>query len=131
MAEVVTVVFLTGVVLVLVLLLTLAGRGAEASTRVGHAAEASAQAAALQRDPALAANAATQLANSSLAGFCDGGPQVTIDTSGWAPGGLVSVVIACRVRTSDLGPLPLPGAVTSHGSSAAVIDAHRFVEPQP
>ena len=124
--EAVTVLFLTGIVLVLVLLLTLAGRGAEASTRIDHAAEASAQAAALARDPTTAVGAATQTAAASLTGVCTGGPHVDVDTSGWAPGGLVSVTIACQLRTSDLAPLPLPGALTAHASSAAIIDAFRY-----
>jgi hypothetical protein len=129
--EVVTVVFLTGVVLVLVLLLVLAGRGAEARTRIDHAAETSAQAAALQRSPDVATIAATTTAIASLNGLCDGAPQIAVDTSGWVPGGLVSVTIGCRIRTSDLAPLPLPGALVAHGSSAAVIDTFRDNAVQP
>ena len=129
--EVVTVMFLAGVVLTFVMLLTLAGRGAEASTRIDHAAEASAQAAALARDPRAAVVAATQTVMVSLDGLCVGGPRTDVDTSGWRPGGLVAVTIACTLRTGDLAPLPLPGTVTARGSSAAVIDTYRYADVEP
>ena len=126
LGEVVSVMFLAGVVLVFVLVLTLAGRGAETRLRIDHAAESAAQAAARQRTPTAAVAAATNIINTNLSGVCTGGPDIEVDTSRWAPGGIVAVTIACRVHTSDLAPLPLPGTLTARASGAAIIDVYRF-----
>ena len=126
LGEVVSVMFLAGVVLAFVLVLTLAGRGAETRLRIDHAAESAAQAAARQRTPTAAVDAAANIINTNLSGVCTGGPDIDVDTSRWAPGGIVAVTIACRVRTSDLAPLPLPGTLTARASGAAIIDVHRF-----
>ena len=126
LGEVVSVMFLAGVVLAFVLVLTLAGRGAETRLRIDHAAESAAQAAARQRTPTAAVDAATNIITANLSGVCTGGPDIDVDTSRWAPGGIDAVTIACRVRTSDLAPLPLPGTLTARASGAAIIDVHRF-----
>ena len=123
-AEVIQVMFLAVVVVAFVLLLTLAGRGAEARNRVEHSAEAAAQAAALQRSADAAVRAATVTATAGLTN-CIEPAAVTVDTSRWGPGGVVAVTVRCRIATGDLAPLPLPGSLTVTGRSAAVIDARR------
>jgi hypothetical protein len=124
LADTVNVMFMAVVVLVFVLLLVLAGRGAEARTRIEHSAESAAQAAALQRSPDAARGAAGRVIDNALTN-CDGGPVWTVDTTSWAPGGVVAVTITCRIPTGDLAPLPLPGSLTMTASSAAVIDTFR------
>ena len=122
--EVIQVMFITVVAVVYVLLLTLAGRGAEARNRVEHSAESAAQAAALQRSPDAAVQAATVTATASLTN-CVVPAAVAVDTTDWRPGGVVAVEVRCRIDTGDLAPLPLPGSLTVTGRSAAVIDSHR------
>ena len=122
--EVIQVMFIAVVAVVFVLLLTLAGRGAEARNRVEHSAESAAQAAALQRSPDAAVRAATVTATASLTN-CVVPAAVAVDTSDWRPGGVVAVEVRCRIDTGDLAPLPLPGSLTVTGRSAAVIDSHR------
>lgn len=125
LAEPVSVMVLAVVVLAFVMLLTLAGRGAEIRNRVDHVAESAAQAAARQRNADQATNAATNLANSTLDAACTGGPTVDVDTSHWAPGQAVTVTVHCRIPTGDLAPLPLPGTLTMTGRSAAIVDLYR------
>lgn len=125
LAEPVSVMALAVVVMAFVMLLTLAGRGAEIRNRVDHVAESAAQAAARQRDADQATNAATNLATSTLDDTCTGGPIVDVDTSNWAPGQAVTVTVRCRIPTGDLTPLPLPGSLTMTGRSAAIVDTYR------
>jgi Flp pilus assembly protein TadG len=124
LADTVNVMFMAVVVLVFVLLLVLTGRVAEARTRIEHSAESAAQAAALQRSPDAAHAAAGRVIDSALTN-CVGGPAWTVDTTNWAPGGVVAVTITCRIPTGDLAPLPLRGSLTLTASSAAVIDTFR------
>jgi hypothetical protein len=125
-AETIQLMFVAIPAVLFVLLLTLAGRSAEAHNRVEHSAESAAQAAALQRTPDAAARAATVTATATL-GNCAEPAGVTVDTSNWQPGGIVSVEIRCRIDTADLAPL-LPGSFTVTANSAAVID-HRRATP--
>ena len=125
LAEPVSVMALAVVVMAFVMLLTLAGRGAEIRNRVDHVAESAAQAAARQRNADQAGNAATTVATSALDDACSGGPTVDVDTSNWGPGQAVTVTIHCRIPTGDLAPLPLPGTLTMTGRAAAIIDTAR------
>ena len=122
-AEVIQVMFLAIPAVAFVLLLVLAGRNAEAHNRVEHSAESAAQAAALQRSPSAAVQAATITARAALTG-CVEPAGVDVDTSRWGPGGVVAVEIRCHIPTSDLAPL-LPGSYTITARSAAVIDSRR------
>ena len=88
-------------------------------SRMDHAAEASAQAAALQRTAGNAQSAATTVANNSLGTVCAGGPVVSVDTSNFAPGNFVSVTISCTIGTTD----GFSDTVTV--TSSAVIDRYR------
>ncbi len=55
-------------------------------------------------------------------------PQVLVDTSQFAPGGLVSVTVSCTVSTSGLELInpPTPDALTA--TAIATIDPFRSAE---
>ncbi len=112
-------VFLTVPIVAFIALLAWAGKASETVVRVDHAAEASVQAAALQRNPANARSAATTVANNSLGTVCVGGPSVAVDTSTFAPGDFVSVTITCTFGTVD------GFSDTMVSTSSAVIDRYR------
>ncbi len=118
-SEVIGLVFLTVPIVAFIALLAWAGKAAETVVRVDHAAEASAQAAALQRTAGNARTAATTVANNSLGNVCAGGPVVSVDTSTFAPGDFVSVTISCTFGTTD------GFNETMTTTSSAVIDKYR------
>lgn len=96
------------------------GRTAGALAAVEMAAYAGARTASLARQAADAEAAATAAVTRSLAehGYaCRDGPQVTVDTAGFAePVGTpasVTVRVACRVSYADLGPLELGDRIVS------------------
>lgn len=102
------------------------GRKVDTDAQVQAASAAAAQAAALQRTPAAAFSAAQAAAVAMLtdATACASGPQISIDTSNFGPGGRVAVTVACSPRRSDLA---LGGAqsVTFTATSTASIDGYR------
>ncbi len=118
-SEVIGLVFLTVPIVAFIALLAWAGKAAETVVRVDHAAEASVQAAALQRNAGNARTAATTVANNSLGNVCAGGPVVSVDTSTFAPGNFVSVTISCTFGTTD------GFNETMTTTSSAVIDKYR------
>lgn len=118
-SETIGLVFLTVPIVAFIALLAWAGKASETVVRVDHAAEASVQAAALQRTPDNARSAATTVANNSLGTVCAGGPEVNVDTSTFAPGNLVSVTITCTFGTTD------GFSDTMVSTSSAVIDRYR------
>lgn len=117
-SEAIGVLFLAVPVLAFVALLAWAGKASESVIRMDHAAEASVQAAALQRSPDNARSAATTVAANSLDGVCAGGPGVSVDTSSWAPGSFVTVTISCTIGTDGFRD-------TLTATSTAVIDRYR------
>lgn len=118
-SEVIGVIFITIPILGFIALLAYAGTASETVVRLDHATEASAQAAALQRNAGNAEAAATTVANNSLADACAGGPNVFVDTSTFAPGNFVSVTITCTFGTTD----GFQDQIAS--TSSAVIDTYR------
>ena len=118
-SEVIGLVFITVPIIAFIALLAYAGKASETVVRVDHAAEASVQAAALQRSASNARVAATTVANNSLGAVCAGGPGVSVDTSTFAPGNFVSVTITCTFGTTD----GFSDTMTS--TSTAVIDKYR------
>ena len=118
-SEAIGIVFLAFPVIAFVALLAWAGKASESVVRMDHAAEASAQAAALQRNPDNARAAATTVANNSLGIVCAGGPVVSVDTSTFAPGNFVSVTISCTIGTTD------GFSDTISTTSSAIIDRYR------
>ena len=50
---------------------------------------------------------------------------VTVDTSAFHPGGVVTARITCTVALADLAPLPVPGAETVQATATSPIDVYR------
>lgn len=95
---------------------------------VHTAAAAAARAASLQPSPTLAATAADDTAQATLAdaGRACATLAVDVDTSAFGPGGHVEVTITCQVTTGDLIGLGAPGTVPTSAAARAPIE--RFVE---
>ena len=115
--------------LLLIALLTYAGRHAMADGTVEQAAADAARAASLQRTAAAGERAATEVARRSLAdqGLACLRSTVEVDTSGLhaAPGapGQVTVTVSCPLKVADL-PLALP-AVTVDATAVSPVDTYR------
>lgn len=96
------------------------------------ASAAAARAASLQRNPTAAATAATQAAQSNLAGraITCADLQVQTDVSQFRRGGSVTVTVTCTVRLADLARMnsAIPGSLTATSTSRAPIDTYRRVE---
>ena len=114
-----------------VLLFVFFGRQGAAAEGVTHAAHVAAVAAAHERDPGSAQQAARNAATSTLSAAgtaCSGGPQVSISADQWAPGGVITVTVVCTVDRSDLDAIGAP-ARSATGTSRAVIDRYRGFNP--
>lgn len=113
----------------LAMLILWIGRKVDTDAQVQAASSAAAQAAALQRSPFTAAAAAQSTAVLMLTDVqaCSGGPNVSIDTSQFHPGGQVTVVVGCSPQRADL-VLARPGPVMFSASSTASIDTYRSVD---
>ncbi len=116
-------------VFVLVLLLIVAvGRVEQARVQVEGTAREAARAASLTRTPHAAqaqARASAELALESQSITCVGGPDVSLDTTGFAPGGRVEVTIGCRTRLADLGIDVLAATKTLTATAASPIEIYR------
>ena len=121
---------------VLVAVLVFAGvlvyRGVDARLRLDDVAHQAARAASQTRTPAAAAAAAQQTATASLAtaGVGCANPAVSVDTSDFVPGGVVTVTVSCRLDLSDAAALLAVGdSRTVRATSSAPLDAYRSVTP--
>lgn len=121
---------------VLVAVLVFAGvlvyRGVDARLRLDDVAHEAARAASLTRTPAAAAMAARQTATTSLAaaGVDCSDPAVTVDTSDFVPGGVVTVTVSCRLDLSDAAALLAVGdSRTLSTTSSSPLDLYRSVTP--
>ncbi|MFT3851482.1 MAG: hypothetical protein QM733_01870 [Ilumatobacteraceae bacterium] len=110
----------------LALLVLFLGRQTDTRSQVQAAADAAAQAAALSRTEGAAVGAASRAASAILtdARACPGGPSVAIDAASWAPGGRVTVTIACSPSRAGFEPLT-PPARTFSATATAQIDPNR------
>ena len=121
-------------VLVAVLLFVgvLVARGVDARLRLADAAHQAARAASLTRSPAAATLAAQQAATAALhhAGVDCADPSVAVDTSDFAPGGVVSVTVSCRLDLSYAAALLATGDQrTLTATASSPIDTYRAVVP--
>lgn len=121
---------------VLVAILLLAGvllaRGVDARLRLDDAAHQAARAASLTRNPTAATLAARQAATAALnhAGVDCTDPTVAVDTHDFAPGGLVTVTVSCRLDLSDAAALLATGDQrTLTATASSPIDTYRAVTP--
>lgn len=124
-------VLVTPLLVILLLFVALGGRLVVARGDVDAAARDAARASSLARSAAAASNAAHTAAGAALGG--DRGPcrdlSVTVDTSGYAAGGTVSVTVSCPVPLADLAILGIPGRQTLTGHATAVVDRYRGTGP--
>jgi Flp pilus assembly protein TadG len=117
--------------LLLIALLTVAGRVNGANAAVEQAAADAARAASLARTAASAEQLARQHAQQTLAaqGLACTTTIVTVDTAdfGTAPGqpGTVTATVTCPVRLSDLGVPGLPGTRTVTHTAVSSLDTFR------
>lgn len=129
-ADVAAMMFIIPMIMGVVLLFVYIGRQSDSNQGVTHAAQVAARAASLQRDASSAIDAAHAAAASTLSAAgtaCAGGPAVQVSTDQWAPGGVITVTVACTVEVGDLGAIGV-SAHTFTGTSRSVIDEHRAYE---
>jgi Flp pilus assembly protein TadG len=119
----------TPALLLFMLLVVFGGRLALAHGEADSAARDAARAASIARSPGAATGDARQAAAATLtnAGISCRGFAVATDTSGFQPGGAVTVEVACTAALSDLGLLGVPGSQTLHGRYTAPVDRFRGV----
>jgi Flp pilus assembly protein TadG len=118
---------LTPALVALLLLVVFAGRVAQADGDVRRAASAAARAASLRQDATAAEQAAQEMAASNLAssGVACRDLETLVDTSGFTPGGVVSVTVRCTASMTDVSLLGLPGHRTFVARSVEYVDRYR------
>jgi Flp pilus assembly protein TadG len=124
-------VLVTPLLVLLLLLVVAAGRLAQARLEADSAAAQAARAASLARTPAAATADATAAAASALASqhLTCGGLTVSTGTSGFRPGGQVTVQVRCTVSLAGLTLLHVPGTQTLTSQATAPIDVFRGTRP--
>lgn len=115
----------------LALVIVFVGRSVDGRATAQSAAESAAQAAAQERTAGAAVAAAQQVADAMLvdADSCSR-PSVFVDTSRFAPGGVVAVSVSCTASTAGLEPIgaqPAPWTAVAY----AAIDPLRGAEGGP
>lgn len=120
-------VLLTPALVVLLLFVVLTGRLGQARHDVVQAAGEAARAASLHADPASAAAAARDAAHANLnaAGVRCAAVTVNTDVGGLAPGGSVTVSVACTAALADVAVAGMPGSRTLHAQAVEVVDTYR------
>jgi len=103
------------------------GRMAHARGQVDGAVREAARAASLERTPEAARTAGEQAARALLAGenITCSTLSVSVDVSGYRPGGLVTATVSCVTLLSGLGLSGLPGSKTFHATAVAPIEKYR------
>ena len=111
--------------LALAMLVLWVGRKVDSDARVQAASAAAAQAAALQRSPAMAVQAARRTASLMLADTTScSGAAVSVDVSQFHAGGTVTVAVECSPMTADLA-LAQPSPERFTARSTAAVDPYR------
>jgi Flp pilus assembly protein TadG len=115
-------------VLVVALLFTVGlARIAHARHQVESLAADAARAASLERDTGLAAAAGRQMALRSMgaAGLSCADLRVSVDVSGYQPGGVVQARVTCRAALSDVAMAGLPGSRAFTAQATVPIETYR------
>lgn len=115
-----------------VALVTFAGRMSQAEGDVQSAAQEAARAATLTGDAATAEAVARSVAVSNLATArvaCAGGVDVAFSTTGFGPGGYVTVTVTCTANFSDVAYLRVPGSRDFRYTATEIIDVYRSATP--
>lgn len=118
---------LTPLLIGFMLLVVFAGRVAQAEGDVSHSAHEAARAASLTATPSAAVEAAqaTALANITEGGVACRSLDVSVDTTNFAAGGQVAVVVTCEAAFGDIAMLAVPGTRTFTATAIEVIDTYR------
>jgi Flp pilus assembly protein TadG len=129
-ADALGLVLIAPAILALALLVISLGRGVDAKAQIRSAAESAAQAAALERDPSAAGEAARRAAESMLAdsSTCDEPTVVTVYPPTPPAGaivnvGVVRVTVTCRVSARGVEAIRQP--YTESATAVATIDFFR------
>jgi Flp pilus assembly protein TadG len=115
-------------VLVVALLFTIGlARMAHARHQVESLAADAARAASLERDTSMAAAAGKEIALRSMgaAGLSCADLRVSVDVSGYRPGGVVRARVTCRAELSDVAMAGLPGSRTYTAQATVPIETYR------
>lgn len=115
------------VLLVLMLLVVYAGRAAQADADVQSAVARAARAASLEDSVQRAEETATTAATRNLdtAGVACRQLRIEVDTTRLAPGGTVTVDVACELANTTIAGLAVPGTRWSIATATEVVDTHR------
>ena len=109
----------------LALVVVFLGRSVDGRATVHGAAESAAQAAARERSPAAAVEAARRVGRTMLVDSAScGSPRFDVDVSGFAPGGVVAVTVSCTSSTAGVELVARDGH-TSSATAYAVVDRFR------
>ena len=120
------------VMLALALVVLLLGRAVDGRATTHGAAESAAQAAARQRTPAAAIAAAHDVGSAMLAGNTScASPKLSVDVSGFRPGGIVGVTVSCSVNDAGLELVAPRRTARSTATAYAIIDRFRAAEGTP
>src|SRR5918992_3026093 len=122
---------LTPVLVAFMMLMVGVGRIVNAQSQVDSAARDAVRNASIARSAGDAQSRAATAAQASLRNrtWCPGGPSTSTDTSAWAPGGRVSVIVTCDADLGGLSLIGLPGAKQMTGRATAPLDTFRRAEP--
>lgn len=120
-------VLLTPAMLLLLMLVVLGGRYAQARSDVDAAAREAARAASIARQAVTAQSAGREAARAQLR---EGGVtcrrlDVRVDAGDFRPDGLVTATVSCIVDLGDLAGLRVPGTRTFSSTFSEPIDAFR------
>jgi Flp pilus assembly protein TadG len=129
---------MTPILVGFMLLMVSLGRIVEAQSQVDGAARDAVRAASIAREPLAAGNAARLAARTTMSGrpdnggaraeWCMGGPTTSVDLTGWAPGGQVTVTVTCKVDLSGLSLIAVAPTKTVTGTATAPLDTLRRVD---
>jgi Flp pilus assembly protein TadG len=130
-ADALALALLAPVAIGLAMLVVFVGRQVDARAQVQAVAEAAAQAAALERSPSAAVDAANRVASAALVDpHTCADPEVDVDVGSFGPGGDVSVSVRCEVAPNGVvASIAPPRRIAA--SATATIDRYRASEVGP
>lgn len=120
-------VLITPVLIVALLFTVGVARIAHARHQIESAAADAARAASLERNTAVAAKRGQVMAAQSIGsrGLSCADLQVSVDVSGYEPGGVVRATVTCRTRLSNVAMAGFPGGRTFTASASVPIETFR------
>lgn len=118
---------LAPLIIVMLLVVVAFGRVTHGRAMVDQAAAAAARSASLASSPGQAVTAAEADAQQTLtgAGLACTGARISLDTSGFRPGGQVTADVSCTVDLSSLALAGVPGRLTLTATATAPLESYR------